>query len=79
MDNTTIHYVTVLELEYFADDNDEHKLIAGFELKNERYRLDDTVHINDDYFDGAIPLTYFSFLYIKILDEDTVAVAYVTC
>lgn len=79
MDNITIHYVKVLEIKYFADDNDEHMLIAGFELKGERYRLDDAMHINDDYFDGAISDTYFSSFYVKVLDEDTVAVAFVTC
>lgn len=79
MNDITIHYVKVLEIEYFTDDNNEDEWIAGFELKGERYRLDDAIYLQDDYFHGVISMSYSCEYYIKYLSNDIVAVAYVTC
>jgi hypothetical protein len=76
----TIHYVKVVDVEFRPNEEDPSKdLVEGFELKGRWFDIDDAMYLKDDFFDGVISETYFSSIYIKLLDDDKLAVALVTC
>lgn len=75
-----IRYVKVVDVEFRHNEEDPSKdLVKGFELKGRWFYIDDAMYIKDDFFNGAISETYFSSIYIKLLDDDKLAVSLVTC
>lgn len=79
MSDITIHYVKVREIEYkLRDDGDEHEQACVI-LGNDEVWLEDAMYAEDDYFDGHIDDSAFSCYLVKILDDDLVAIAFVSC
>ena len=74
----TIHYVAVREFDYKYRESDDEDMQAYVVVNGHDIWLDETMYIDDDYFDGAIGDTYFSGYYIKYLGDDLIAIAYVT-